>query len=57
MGFLRIVINESMIITESDVEEFIEFLENLVENLKRSNIMISRLIIDYVDYVNSREYY
>ena len=57
MGFLRIVINESMIITESNVEEFIEFLENLVENLKRSNIMISRLIIDYVDYVNSREYY
>lgn len=57
MGFLRIVINESMIITESNVKEFIEFLENLVENLKRSNIMISRLIIDYVDYVNSREYY
>ncbi len=57
MGFLRIVINESVIVTESSIDDFIEFLESLVENIKKSNMMINRLIIDYVDYLDFREQY
>jgi len=57
LGFLRIVINESVIVTESSIDDFIEFLESLVENIKKSNMMINRLIIDYVDYLDFREQY
>jgi len=57
LGFLRVVINGSVIVAESSIDDFIEFLEGLVENIKKSNMMINRLVIDYVDYIDFREQY
>jgi len=57
LGFLRVVINGSVIVAESSIDDFIEFLESLVENIKKSNMMINRLIIDYVNYMDFREQY
>jgi len=57
LGFLRVVINGSVIVAESSIDDFIEFLESLVDNIKKSNMMINRLIIDYVNYMDFKEQY